>query len=265
MGKAKAPQPPDPRETSAASTSTNLGTAIANAYLGNVDQITPDGTLTYGQSGTYDWNDPYTGQTYQVPTFTATQTLSGAQQAIKDQSDGAEFNLAKLANDQSAFLNDYMTSPIDLSSDNVGNYVNNHYLDDFNGEWDRSFEDYGSRLSNQGIKQGSDAYQRAMSEFSQNRSNARDNLYGNLYSSAQNAITAERNQPINEITALLSGSQVSQPNYVATGQPTIATTDTAGIISNEYNQRLGIWQQQQQARQNLLGGLFGLGASLLGG
>ncbi len=40
------------QQTAAASTPTNVGTAVANAYLGNVNQVTPDGSLTYSQSGT---------------------------------------------------------------------------------------------------------------------------------------------------------------------------------------------------------------------
>ncbi|TIQ91960.1 MAG: tail fiber domain-containing protein, partial [Mesorhizobium sp.] len=87
-------------------TATNVGTAIANANLGNVNQVTPDGNLTYSQTGTYKWNDPYTGKSYDIPTYTATQTLSQTGQAIKDQTDEARLNLGKLANDQSAFLND---------------------------------------------------------------------------------------------------------------------------------------------------------------
>ena len=47
-----------------------------------------------------------------------------------------------------------------------------------------------------------------------------------------------RNQPINEISALLSGAQVSQPSFVNTGQYNSPTTDYAGIVSDNYNQQL---------------------------
>ena len=89
MGK-KAPKPPDPKETASAQTATNIGTAIANSYMGNVNQVTPDGSLTYSQSGTQKWTDPLNGKVYDIPTWTATQTLSQAQQAIKGQNDAAE-------------------------------------------------------------------------------------------------------------------------------------------------------------------------------
>ena len=46
MGKKSAPKAPDPRQTAAASTSTNIGTAIANAMLNNPDYVGPDGSTT---------------------------------------------------------------------------------------------------------------------------------------------------------------------------------------------------------------------------
>ena len=114
MGK-KAPKAPDPKETASAQTATNIGTAIANSYLGNINQVTPDGTLTYTQSGTQHWRDPLDGKVYEIPLTTATQTLSAQQQAIKNQSDAAELNLAKLANSQSGRLNDVLANPVDTS------------------------------------------------------------------------------------------------------------------------------------------------------
>ena len=68
------PDPPNPVATAAAQTGTNVATAVANANLGNVNQVTPQGNLTYSNTGNYQWTDPTTGQTYTIPQFTATQT-----------------------------------------------------------------------------------------------------------------------------------------------------------------------------------------------
>lgn len=115
IGKPKAPKAPDPRETAAAQTATNVGTAIANQTLGNVNQVTPDGALTYTQTGTKQWKDPTNGANYDLPIWTATQTLSPGQQAIKDQTDKAETHLATLAADQSGRLNELLGKPVDTS------------------------------------------------------------------------------------------------------------------------------------------------------
>lgn len=263
MGKS-APSPPDPKDTSAASTATNVGTAIANANLGNVNQVTPDGNLTYGQTGTYKWNDPYTGKSYDIPQYTATQTLSPSGAATKAQTDAAQLNLGTLANDQSSFLKDYMATPFDGSNDATEASL----FDLGRKRLDPMFADQQSaldqKLANQGIMIGSKAYDTAQQQQSQSKNDAYDNLlltgHGQAFSEAQ----ATRNQPINEITALLSGSQVAQPNYVNAQEPTIPTTDTAGLINDNYNQQLGAWQQQNSATQGILGGLFGLGSKIIG-
>jgi hypothetical protein len=76
---------------------------------------------------------------------------------------------------------------------------------------------------------------------------------------------ALRNQPINEISALLSGSQVSKPNFVTTPSTVIPTTDIAGLINTNFNQQFGNYKTQQESQDKLIGGLFGLGASLATG
>lgn len=134
-----APEAPDPKETAAAQTSTNLATAIGNSYLGNINQVTPDGKLTYSQTGQNFVTDP-NGQTYYkngdkyvlgdahkndegwtavngyyVPTFTATTELSKMQDAIKQQEDHASLNLASLANDQSKRIDNILGQSLNLS------------------------------------------------------------------------------------------------------------------------------------------------------
>ena len=84
MSKPDPPTPPNPIATAAAQTGTNVSTAVANAFLNNVNQNTPDGSLSYDVTGNHAWTDPSTGQTYKIPTFTATQTLSPTGQQLKE-------------------------------------------------------------------------------------------------------------------------------------------------------------------------------------
>jgi hypothetical protein len=78
-----------------------------------------------------------------------------------------------------------------------------------------------------------------------------------------------RNQPINEISALMSGGQVSLPQFQGYNPAQVQGTpigqyiyNTAGIENQNYWQDRQLAQQQQSA---LLGGLFGLGSAGLFG
>jgi hypothetical protein len=83
------------------------------------------------------------------------------------------------------------------------------------------------------------------------------------HSTAAQDLLTERNQPINEISALLSGSQVSQPNFVSPPQSQLASTDYAGLVNSNYAQRNAAYNSQQQMTGQILGGLFGLGSSFI--
>jgi hypothetical protein len=124
-------------------------------------------------------------------------------------------------------------------------------------------EDLRTRLANQGIKAGSDAYSREMNTFNQGTNDAYNQLLLTGRQQSVNEALTERNQPLNEISALMSGSQVSQPNYVGSNMPTIPTTDVAGLINENYSQQMNAYNQQMAQRQSILGGLFGLGSSLI--
>src|SRR6187399_2814862 len=188
--KSDPPAPPNPAQTAAAQTGTNVSTAVANSFLGNMNQITPDGMLRFDPTDTYSWSDPSTGATYNLPRFTSTQLLSPAQQGIHDLGVQSKTNLAGLAANQSGMLRDVYGRPIDTSggpsagdpnalggfnfSDTYGN------ADDFSSDRARVEEamyqrlepqlqrDRGqleARLADQGIKIGSPAYQAAMDQF----------------------------------------------------------------------------------------------------
>jgi hypothetical protein len=106
------PDPPNPQATAAAQTATNVGTAVANANLNNVNQVTPQGNLNYNQTGGY--TDPTSGQF--IPQFTATQTYTPTGQATFDQSQQAQYQLAATGNEQAQRLRQQFATTFDPTS-----------------------------------------------------------------------------------------------------------------------------------------------------
>ncbi len=263
MGK-KVPDPTPPKETSAAATGTNVSTAIANAMLGNISETGPDGSTKVTQTGeNYTWTDPYTNEQYSVPLLHRDITLSPEQQAIKNEQDAAKLNLSTLAKDQSGFLGDYMSQPFKYGTGDHEKWSMGLY-DDLNRDKEaQRMETMRSQLANSGVKLGSDAYGRAFESQEKATQDARNQFMLDSYKTGLSSAMAQRNQPINEITALMSGGQVSMPNFMGANMPTIPTTDNAGIIANYDQQRMAAAQANAGLFQNALGGLFSLGGMMI--
>lgn len=258
MGK-KPPKPTDPKLTSAAATGTNISTAIANAFLTNMDETGPDGTKTFDQTGSTTITDPYTGKTYTIPRFSVTQTLSPQQQAIKDQQDAASLNLANLGNDLSGTLGEQLTGNFKLGNEAVESRLFDLGSKRLNPMFAQRDEDLRTRLANQGIKAGTAAYDREMALLGQQQNDAFNNLLLQGRGQASQELLTEDNQRINQISALLSGGQVSMPNFMTgAGIQGAQTTDNASIIANNDNQRMAAWQANQGAMGSMIGGLGGL-------
>jgi hypothetical protein len=338
--------------------------------------------LRYDVTGNYGWTDPSSGNTYQIPTFTSTQSLSPQGEAIKQQTLGAQMNMAGMANAQSGRISGLLSNemnlsgapsagsassitglpgaatsfnaggPIQTSLGDAGAITRSYGAGDFstdrqnvqdalmariNPQLDIQQNKLQQQLADQGIRYGSDAYNNAFTPFNQQANDARfaainqagqeqqrmmdmaaqragfensaqqqaytqalgagsfanaaqGQQFGQNASQAtfQNAGLAQqlaqqqagfnasqtarnqymqeqyatRNQPINEITSLLSGSQVQSPNWLNTPTSQIPTTDIAGIINNNFSQQLGVYQQQNQNYQSLMGGILGLGGKV---
>jgi Chaperone of endosialidase len=263
MGKSSGPRPPDPQQTAAAQTGTNIGTAIANSQMGMVNQVTPDGTLTYSQSGTYEYKDPYTGKVYNLPKTTATTSLSEMGTQIKGQNDQTQLNMAQTGNQQSAFLKDYLGTPWNPDTAEIEGRLMELGSQRLDPRFAREEDQMRTRLANQGVTAGSEAWNREMGQLGETKNDAYNNLMLQGRGQAFNELGAIRNQPINEISALLNGSQVASPNVSMFQPQGAATTDVAGLINNNYNQQQQQWQQKQAGQQALLGGLFSAGSSLL--
>lgn len=264
MGKPKAPTPPSPTETAKAQTGTNVVTALANAQLGNVNQYGPDGSETYTTSGGQTFTDPTSGASYFIPQYNKTTTLSPQQQAIKGQNDAASLNLASLGNTLSGKLGSQLTDNFKLGNEATEARLMELGRSRLDPAIAQRSEELRTRLANQGIKAGSDAYGKEMNTFNQGTNDAYTSLILNGRNQANQELLTEDNQRINQISALMSGGQVSMPQFGPTNNPQLPTVDYAGLVNENYNQQLGVYNQKMQAQQGILGGLFGLGGKLIG-
>lgn len=240
-------------KTAAAQTASNKQTAIAQAGLNAMNQYGPQGSVTYTQNGT--WPDG-------TPKFSQTTSLSPAQQSIFNTGVKTQQNLANTALTQSGRLDQLLSTPFSLDNDAVESRINELASKRLDPQLQQRREAEIARLANQGIKGGT-AYDRAMTLVNQSENDARNQLLLNGRNQAVQEALLARNQPLNEIAALASGSQIAMPQFAGTPQTGVAGTDIAGITANAnaanqsaYNQQMGQWN-------STAGGLFGLGANAL--
>src|SRR6187549_781608 len=95
------PAAPDPVATAKAQGDMNQNTATTQQLLNMTNQVTPDGSLTYNQSGTNSFTGA-DGKVYNVPQFTATQTLSPTGQKLADLTNQTKLNVGQIGVDQSS-------------------------------------------------------------------------------------------------------------------------------------------------------------------
>ena len=231
MGKQSGPKIPDPEKVAKAQTKSNIDTAIAQTELNSQDQHSAFGDVKYEIVGK---NPDGT------PKYAVSQTFSPELKAAFDRANGA------------------IAAPLDLSSAGLDAFTNTHFVDDFNQQNDRNRTALETRLAEQGIVPGSEAYKRAMEDFGVTSGKAFDNFLGDQQANAKDLMLTSRNQPLNEFLSLSGrGSTINTP------QTGVAGTDVAGIQQAGYNAQNAQYLNSQQQTNSILGGLFGLGSSAL--
>jgi hypothetical protein len=117
----------------------------------------------------------------------------------------------------------------------------------------------GRGFTNNSRQAGLDNRNRAVSGNNANRGQAFGE--GMAQFGAQNG---QRSQALQQIMAMLQGSQPNVPNYTPNRPSPIPTTDNAGLINNNYQQQQQNYQTQMAQWQNTIGNLFGIGAAAVG-
>ena len=117
MGKPSAPAAPDYTAAAQAQGTANVNSAVASNRLNQVNQVGPNGSLTYSYStpdSGQGYTDPQTGQ--YIPQVTTTTSLSPEQQKLYDQNTNISTSLNDLAQKGIGYVADASSKPIDQST-----------------------------------------------------------------------------------------------------------------------------------------------------
>lgn len=246
-----APSPPDPYATANAQQGLNKQTAITQAYLNNVNQITPYGNLSYTQTGTSPDG---------TPQFTATTQLSPQEQALFDATMGTQNSVATDAGLLAKQIQGQLTHAPDLSNSALTQQMMNWGSQYLQPVFNNQQSNLNSQLAAQGITQGSDAWNNAQNLQSRNVNNAYENLFMQAEPLAYNQAVESYQLPISTLGTLLGEGQPGSVNQglVSTPQEQIQPANLESLVQQNY-------QSQLQNYGNSMSGIFGIGSALAGG
>jgi hypothetical protein len=282
----KAPKAPDPNVVSQAQTQSNQETAAYNAALNRTNTYTPMGSSEFTVTGT---------DASGAPIYRQDVTLSPDAQALYEQQNRQSRQLGDVAGGMMSRVGDAYSQPLDTSKvpklygadDLLGARQQTQdalynrqaaYLDPQWGDRERALT---TQLANQGVVEGSEAWRNARDQFSRERSFDYDRAREAAILAGQSEVPmlsdvasrnrgqsmqelySERALPLNEFNALRSSSQVDLPQFQGATPVNMAGTDVSGNMWNAYQARMDRYNAQQQASNNLMSGMFGLGAAAL--
>lgn len=246
------PSPPTP-PSPAAQAQANRDTAVTQQQVNMVDQTTPYGSVNYSQNG--KWADG-------TPRFASTTTLSPEEQRNQNQQWEFDNQVNTLGINQTRRLAGHLDQPIRMGNEAAESRLmelGRARLDPVLTQRRQARE---TQLYNQGLQPGTEAWSRSMGELGQQENDAYNQLMLTGRGQANQELLTERNQPINEITALMSGGQVTQPSFVSTPQANVQPVDLYRAHElGPYAQ----WQAQNQSNNAMIGALGGMAGTALGG
>jgi hypothetical protein len=262
-----APAAPDYRAAAQETAAGNIDAARLATAANRVNQVTPYGNLSYAVTG----QDPYGN-----PTWTATQTLSPAQQQLLDYQNQTSLGLGRLAGQGLGYVENMLNTPFDVSKlpstgFNPSKTYQEAYMQRLAPQLQQGREQLQQQLANKGIDIGSTAYDRAMMQQAQRENDllaaATTQGFGVGQQARQSALQEQaylRNEPLNTLSAVRTGAQVQGPQFVNSAQQaTTAGPDILGAAQMGYNAQMGDFNAKQAAQANLNQGLFSLGSSAM--
>jgi hypothetical protein len=268
MGSAPSPPPaPDPAQTAEAQGAANIDTAEAEQVINNTNQITPYGSINYNQTGGKFVPTLGGGQQY-IPQYTATTSLSPGMQQLFDTTLGNSQTSADTASTLGKNVQQQLSNNVDLGPNATAAYLDKLNTQTLDPQFAQAQTALNQQLQDQGLTPGSEGWKYAQTQFGLNKANTYNNMYLQGQSTAVNDILAQYNEPLNALSALQSGAQVNQPGIgqiAPTAQESIQPPPYASLVQSNAQNATNQYDAQLAAQSQEMGGLFGLGGSLLGG
>lgn len=258
MGKSQ-PKAPDPAKTAAAQGQWNSFTAQQQQAMNMTNQNSPWGSLSYNQTGTQTIIDP-NGKPVEVPRYTANTTLSPQQQAIYNQTQKTDLNLANIATQQSGKIGNLLNDPFSFENSDAEQWAYDLASPRILKQQGQNQAALESQLVNAGIRRGTPQWDSEMSRLTNANTDQLNQLALTGRGQAFSEALAQRNQPLNEVIGLMSGTQIQNPNatFAQTPQSQVGGVDYSGLVNQKYQGEM----QQYNAGMGALGGLFGGVASI---
>jgi hypothetical protein len=226
----QAPPAPDPALVAQNQTGSNINTAVAQKALNNTNQYTPFGASTYQQTGTQNVGG------FEVPTYSQTTTFNPALQSIFSSTQNAAASLMPavqaLANqagasttkplDFSGANQDYLAAGPQLLDQNATDAVYRQQKSFLDPQWQQRQRDLEDQLARQGIAVGSEAYNGAMSNLQNQKTQA--------YQAAQDSAIAQGAQSAGQ---LFNQALAGQKQNIS--QQQLAQSAPLELLSRLYN------------------------------
>lgn len=224
MSKPSAPAAPDPTQVAQAQEGTNVGTAVAQANLNNVNTVGPGGSTTYAQTGGY--TDPTTGQW--VPSYTQTTNLSPlGNSLLQGQGELANSYLPSIEA-QGANLQPFnpnaganaatVNAGVQPLNNQVAQAAFNEQAGFLQPTYQQQQTNLNDQLSQQGIPIGSQAYSNAQTQLANTQNQG-------LTAAANNATVTGANVAGQDFGLALQGQQQNTQNQV------LSESNPIGLLS----------------------------------
>ncbi len=251
-----APTPPNPTTTSDAQQKYNIGAGTAQQNINMVDQTNPLGSLNYTQSGT---NPDGT------PKFSAATTYSQPAQSIFDQYLKTQGRVGQTAGNLASNSAGMYSQPANITGDKTFRQLQGWQQDYVNPIFRQQEANLDSKLQAQGIQLGSPAYANAQNLQARNEGDVNNQFFSTAQPLAFNQEMANYNLPLQTLQGLQELSQPTAPNFTATPTAQVQPANYAGLTSQNYQNQMQQYQNQQAGMWGLGKAGLMIGGTLLGG